>query len=68
MSNKFVWKLLSIFRVWFQTFLTIEVAMHISDVLNGKFLWKVCLGACIPVVIRWATPTDAFPDEKEKTI
>ena len=42
--------------------------MHISDVLNGKFLWKVCLGAFIPVVIRWATPTDAFPDEKEKTI
>jgi len=61
-----MWKLISIFRVWFQTFLTIEIVLHIKDVINGAFLWQVCLGAFVPVVIRWATPQDEFPDEKLK--
>jgi len=52
--------------VWFQTFLTIEIVLHIKDVINGAFLWQVCLGAFVPVVIRWATPQDEFPDEKLK--
>jgi len=61
-----MWKLISIFRVWFQTFLTIEIVLHIKDVISGAFLWQVCLGAFVPVVIRWATPQDEFPDEKLK--
>ena len=61
-----IWKLISIFRVWFQTFLTIEIVLHIKDVISGAFLWQVCLGAFVPVVIRWATPQDEFPDEKLK--
>jgi hypothetical protein len=60
------WKLISIFRVWFETFLTIEIVLHIKDVVNGHFLWQVCLGAFVPVIIRWATPHDPFPDEKLK--
>jgi hypothetical protein len=65
LNNKIIWKFISIFRVWFQTFLGIEIAMHIKDVFNGKFLWQVCLAAFIPVIIRWATPMDDFPDERQ---
>ena len=65
-NKLFMWKLISIFRVWFQTFLTIEIVLHIKDVISGAFLWQVCLGAFVPVVIRWATPQDEFPDEKLK--
>ena len=65
MTNKHImWKCISMFRVWFQTFLTIEIALHIKDVVNGHFFWQVCVGAFVPVVIRWATPNDEFPDEK----
>jgi len=60
------WKLISIFRVWFETFLTIEIVLHIKDVINGHFFWQVCLGAFVPVIIRWATPHDPFPDERLK--
>lgn len=66
MSNKLIWKLVSIFRVWFQGFLAIEVAIHIKDILNGGFLWQTVLGAFVPVIIRWATPQDQFPDERLK--
>jgi len=61
-----LWKLISIFRVWFQSFLAIEVALHIKDLISGRFFWQVCLGAFVPVIIRWATPQDEFPDEKLK--
>jgi len=61
-----MWKLISIFRVWFQAFLTIEIVLHIKDVISGTFLWQVCLCAFVPVIIRWATPQDEFPDEKLK--
>jgi len=64
LNKTLVWKLISIFRVWFQTFLTIEVVLHIKDVINGAIFWQVCLGAFVPVIIRWATPQDQFPDER----
>ena len=66
LNKTLVWKLISIFRVWFQTFLTIEVAIHVKDLISGHFFWQVCLGAFVPVIIRWATPQDQFPDEKLK--
>jgi len=59
------WKLISIFRVWFQGFLSIEVALHIKDLLSEHFFWQVSLGAFVPVIIRWATPQDKFPNERE---
>jgi hypothetical protein len=64
MNRKFFWKIISIIRVWFQSFLSIEVAMHIKDLLDGRLLWQVCIAAFIPVLIRWATPSDRFPDEE----
>ena len=64
MNRKFFWKIMSITRVWFQTFLSIEVAMHIKDLINGSFFWQVCIASFIPVAIRWATPSDQFPDEE----
>lgn len=64
MNKHLAWKLVSIFRVWFQAFLAIEVALHIKDILSGAFLWQTCLGAFVPVIIRWATPQDQFPDER----
>jgi hypothetical protein len=66
LNSKLAWKLISIFRVWFQTFLGIEIAMHIKDIADGRFIWQVCLAAFIPVIIRWATPHDDFPDERSK--
>ena len=66
MNKRFTWKLISIFRVWFQGFLAIEVALHVKDLISGHFFWQVCLGAFVPVIIRWATPQDQFPDEKLK--
>jgi len=66
MNKRFTWKLISIFRVWFQGFLAIEVAIHVKDLISGHFFWQVCLGAFVPVIIRWATPQDQFPDEKLK--
>lgn len=66
MNQKFFWKIVSIARVWFQSFLAIEVAMHIKDLIKGGFIWQVCVAAFVPVVIRWATPHDEFPDEKVK--
>ena len=64
--NRHHWRLISIARVWFQSFLAIEVALHIKDLISGRFFWQVCLGAFVPVIIRWATPQDEFPDEKLK--
>lgn len=64
MNKRLLWKVISVFRVWFQTFLTIEVVLHIKDVVNGHFFWQTCLGAFVPVIIRWATPQDQFPDER----
>jgi len=64
--NKHHWRIISIIRVWFQSFLAIEIAMHIKDLLDGSFFWQVCLAAFVPVIIRWATPQDEFPDEKLK--
>lgn len=64
MNKIFFWKIISILRVWFQSFLSIEVALHIHDILSSKFFWKVCLSATIPVLIRWMTPSDRFPNEK----
>lgn len=66
MNKRFTWKLISIFRVWFQGFLAIEVAIHVKDLISGHFFWQVCLGAFVPVIIRWATPQDQFPDERLK--
>jgi hypothetical protein len=66
MNKRFTWKFISIFRVWFQGFLAIEVAIHLKDLISGHFFWKVCLGAFVPVIIRWATPQDQFPNEKLK--
>ena len=39
---------------------------HVKDLISGHFFWQVCLGAFVPVIIRWATPQDQFPDEKLK--
>lgn len=64
MNKKLFWKIVSIIRVWFQSFLAIEVAMHLKDLINGKFFWQVCIAAFLPVAIRWATPNDQFPDEE----
>jgi len=66
MNKRVMWKIISIFRVWFQSFLAFEIALHIKDIINGQFFWQVCLAAFIPVAIRWATPSDEFPDEKLK--
>ena len=66
LNKTLVWKFISIFRVWFQGFLAIEVAIHVKDLISGYFFWQVCLGAFVPVIIRWATPQDQFPDEKLK--
>lgn len=66
MNKRLTWKFISIFRVWFQGFLAIEVAIHVKDLISGHFFWQVCLGAFVPVIIRWATPQDQFPDEKLK--
>ena len=64
--NRHYWRLISIARVWFQSFLAIEIAMHLKDLIDGAFFWQVCLAAFLPVIIRWSTPQDEFPDEKPK--
>ena len=64
MNKSLAWKLISIFRVWLQGFLAIDVALHMKDLLSGHFFWQTCLGAFVPVIIRWATPQDQFPDER----
>ena len=64
MNKKILWKLLSIVRVWFQSFLALEVALHLKDLINGKLLWQVCVASFVPVAIRWLTPSDEFPDER----
>jgi hypothetical protein len=61
-----IWRVVSVFRVWFQTFISIEIALHIKDLMSGKFFWQVCLAAFLPVGIRWMTPQDQFPDERTK--
>jgi len=66
MNKDLMWRVISIARVWLQSFLAIEIALHIKDVINGQFFWQVCLAAFLPVVIRWATPQDEFPDERLK--
>ena len=66
MSKYHKWQLISVARVWFQSFLTIEVAMHIKDLISRDFFWQGCLAAFVPVIIRWATPQDEFPNERQK--
>lgn len=62
-NKRLMWKIISIARVWFQSFLSFEVVLHIKDIINFSNFWGVCLAAFIPVAIRWATPADQFPDE-----
>jgi len=63
-NKKLMWRIISITRVWVQSFLAIEIAMHLKDIIDGAFFWQVCLAAFLPVVIRWSTPQDEFPDER----
>jgi len=64
MNKKFFWRIISVVRVWFQSFIAFDIALHIKDIIDGSYFWQTCLAAFIPVVLRWAAPNDEFPDEK----
>ena len=63
--HRWAWKKISaITRVWFESFLAVEIGIHIKDFANLKLFMSATIAAIIPVALRWLNPRDSFPEEK----
>ena len=62
--HRWAWnKIGAITRVWFESFLAVEIGIHIKDFANLKLFISATIAAVIPVALRWLNPKDSFPEE-----
>ena len=54
----------AISRTWFESFLAVEIGLHLKDFTETTVLWQASLAAIIPVTLRWLNPKDSFPKEE----
>lgn len=54
-------KVQAIGRTWFESFLAVEIGIHIKDFTNLKLFVSATIAAIIPVALRWLNPKDDFP-------
>jgi hypothetical protein len=63
--QRWAWsKIQAIGRTWFESFLAVEIGIHIKDFANLKLFASATIAAIIPVALRWLNPKDAFPEDK----
>ena len=63
--HRWAWKKINaITRVWFESFLAVEIGMHLNDFVDWKLFISATVAAVIPVALRWLNPRDSFPEEK----
>ena len=63
--HRWAWKKINaITRVWFESFLAVEIGIHLKDFADWKLLISATVAAVIPVALRWLNPRDSFPEEK----
>jgi len=63
--HQWAWvKFRAISRTWFESFLAVEIGLHLKDFTEMTIVWQASLAAIIPVTLRWLNPKDSFPEEK----
>jgi hypothetical protein len=63
--HRWAWeKIRAISRTWFESFLAVEIGIHLKDFANLKLFISATIAAIIPVALRWLNPKDNFPSEK----
>jgi len=63
--HKWAWvKIRAISRTWFESFLAVEIGIHLKDFTELKLFFQATVAAIIPVALRWLNPRDSFPEEK----
>jgi hypothetical protein len=63
--HRWAWgKINAITRVWFESFLAVEIGIHLKDFVDWKLFISATVAAVIPVALRWLNPRDSFPEEK----
>ena len=61
--HRWAWsKIRAISRTWFESFLAVEIGIHIKDFANLKLFISATIAAIIPVALRWLNPKDVFPE------
>ena len=62
--HRWAWgKTQAISRTWFESFLAVEIGLHIKDFTQMTIVWQASFAAIIPVILRWLNPKDNFPKE-----